>query len=91
VKGKYYSGESYQSRRRMCFRGSKFRHCSCTGIRINGLLFYVAEALHTAIPLSELVIVPGVGHDISMEAPEIFNIEARRFINRIVQKLAGDI
>jgi pimeloyl-ACP methyl ester carboxylesterase len=52
---------------------------------------YIAEALHTAIPLSEMVIVPGVGHEINMETPEIFNTEVRRFINRRVQKLAGDI
>ena len=39
----------------------------------------VAENLHAKIPTSKLVIVPGVGHEISLEAPEIFNAEVRSF------------
>ncbi len=45
----------------------------------------VAENLHTKIPTSRLAIVPGVGHEISLEAPEIFNAEVRSFL-RMDQK-----
>jgi pimeloyl-ACP methyl ester carboxylesterase len=41
----------------------------------------VAEALHAAIPGSELVWVPG-GHAANLEAPEAFNAEVRRFLRR---------
>ncbi len=41
---------------------------------------YVAEDLHARIPASKLVIIPGVGHDCSLEAPEIFNAEVRSFL-----------
>lgn len=40
----------------------------------------VAEDLHARIPGSELVVVPGVGHDSNMEAPDAFNAEVRRFL-----------
>jgi pimeloyl-ACP methyl ester carboxylesterase len=40
----------------------------------------VAEALHAAIPGSELVVLSGVGHDVSREVPETFNAEVRRFL-----------
>lgn len=40
----------------------------------------VAEALHSAIPGSELVFLDGVGHVGSAEAPEHFNAEVRRFL-----------
>lgn len=40
----------------------------------------VAENLHAKIPTSKLVIVPGIGHEISLEAPEIFNAEVRSFL-----------
>ncbi|MFA0821461.1 MAG: alpha/beta fold hydrolase [Methanomethylovorans sp.] len=39
----------------------------------------VAENLHAEIPTSRLVIIPAVGHEISLEAPEIFNAEVRSF------------
>lgn len=41
---------------------------------------HVAEDLHTAIPGSELVIFPGVGHVSNMEAPQRFGAEVRRFL-----------
>jgi pimeloyl-ACP methyl ester carboxylesterase len=40
----------------------------------------IAENLHARIPASKLVIIPGVGHDCSLEAPEVFNTEVRSFI-----------
>jgi pimeloyl-ACP methyl ester carboxylesterase len=40
----------------------------------------VAEALHAGIPDSELVVLPGVGHYVNLEAPEAFNAEVRRFL-----------
>ena len=43
----------------------------------------VADALHAAIPDSEMVQLPGVGHLINLEAPEAFNAEVRRFLGRV--------
>lgn len=43
----------------------------------------VAEALHAAIPGSKLVVLPGVGHDINLEAPDAFNAEVRRFLDSV--------
>ncbi len=40
----------------------------------------VAENLHAKIPASRLVIIPGVGHQSNLEAPEIFNAEVRSFL-----------
>lgn len=40
----------------------------------------VAEDLHARIPTSSLVVLPGVGHDSAMEAPEAFNAEVRKFL-----------
>jgi pimeloyl-ACP methyl ester carboxylesterase len=40
----------------------------------------VAEALHAAIPDSELAWLPGVGHVANLEAPDAFNAEVRRFL-----------
>jgi Predicted hydrolases or acyltransferases (alpha/beta hydrolase superfamily) len=40
----------------------------------------VAQALHAAVPGSELVVLPGVGHDVNVAAPEAFNSEVRRFL-----------
>jgi pimeloyl-ACP methyl ester carboxylesterase len=42
----------------------------------------VAQALHAAIPGSELVVLPGTGHVSPVEAPELFNHELRRFLRR---------
>ena len=43
----------------------------------------VAEALHAAIPNSELVLLPEVGHMGNLEAPEAFNAEIRRFLRTV--------
>ena len=43
----------------------------------------VAEALHAAIPNSELVLLPEVGHVCNLEAPEAFNAEMRRFLRTV--------
>jgi pimeloyl-ACP methyl ester carboxylesterase len=40
----------------------------------------VAEELHAAIPRSELVVLPGVGHLASAERPNEFNAAVRRFL-----------
>jgi len=43
----------------------------------------VAAELHRAIPGSRLVVLPGVGHAASMEDPERFNAEVRRFLRTV--------
>lgn len=40
----------------------------------------VAEALHAAVPGSELVVLPGVGHYHNVAAPDAFNAAVRRFL-----------
>jgi pimeloyl-ACP methyl ester carboxylesterase len=40
----------------------------------------VAEQLHAGIPTSRLVVLPGIGHMINLEAPERFNDELREFV-----------
>lgn len=42
----------------------------------------VAEDLHTAIPGSMLVVLPGAGHVSNIEAPEAFNRAVRTFLRR---------
>lgn len=43
----------------------------------------VAEDLHARIPGSRLVVLPGVGHDANMEAPETFNDAVRTFLRSL--------
>ena len=43
----------------------------------------VAEALHAAIPRSQLAVLAGVGHVCSVEAPERFNTAVRSFLRRL--------
>jgi len=43
----------------------------------------IAEALHAGIPGSELVLLPGMGHYINLEAPDAFNAELRRFLGAV--------
>lgn len=45
---------------------------------------HVAEDLHAQIPASQLVVMPDVGHDSNMEAPDTFNAEVRRFLRAVV-------
>lgn len=40
----------------------------------------VAKALHASIPGSTLVILPGIGHLANVDAPDLFNLEVRRFL-----------
>jgi len=40
----------------------------------------MGEALHAAIPGSKLVVLPGIGHMVNLEAPERFNGEVRSFL-----------
>lgn len=44
---------------------------------------HVAEALHAGIPGSELAVLPGVGHDVNVEAPDAFDAEVRRFLEAV--------
>jgi pimeloyl-ACP methyl ester carboxylesterase len=41
----------------------------------------VARKLHAEIPGSRLVVIPGAGHQINMEAPEEFDAEVRVFLS----------
>jgi pimeloyl-ACP methyl ester carboxylesterase len=60
------------------------------GVNVPTLLLYgdkdvrspltVAEEMHDSIPGSTLVVVPGAGHMIDMEAPDRFNAEVRSFL-----------
>ncbi|MBW3663352.1 MAG: alpha/beta hydrolase [Actinobacteria bacterium] len=43
----------------------------------------VAEDLHARIPGSRLVVLPGVGHDTNLEAPEAFNDAVRAFLRSV--------
>jgi pimeloyl-ACP methyl ester carboxylesterase len=43
----------------------------------------VARELHRKIPGSRLVVIPGVGHMCSVEAPERFNAEVRGFLRSL--------
>lgn len=43
----------------------------------------VGEALHRAIPRSELVVLAGVGHVSNLEAPDRFNREVRHFLQSV--------
>jgi pimeloyl-ACP methyl ester carboxylesterase len=43
----------------------------------------VAEDIHRAIPVSRLVVMPGVGHVSSVEAAERFNGEVREFLRTV--------
>ena len=43
----------------------------------------VAEALHAAIPGSELVVLPGVGHYVNLAVPDVFDAEIRRFLGAV--------
>jgi pimeloyl-ACP methyl ester carboxylesterase len=40
----------------------------------------VGKNLHAAIPGSELVVLPGIGHMVNLEEPERFNEEVRSFL-----------
>jgi pimeloyl-ACP methyl ester carboxylesterase len=43
----------------------------------------VREAIHDAIPGSQLVVLDGVGHVGTLEAPERINEEIRSFLDRV--------
>jgi pimeloyl-ACP methyl ester carboxylesterase len=43
----------------------------------------VAQELLASIPASRLVVMPGVGHMSSLEAPERFNAEVRSFLRSV--------
>ena len=44
---------------------------------------HVAEAMQAAIPTSQLVVMPGVGHMSNLEAPERFNAAVAHFLSSI--------
>lgn len=43
----------------------------------------VWERLHADIPGSTLVLMPGLGHELALEAPDAFNLEVRRFLGSL--------
>jgi pimeloyl-ACP methyl ester carboxylesterase len=43
----------------------------------------VAESLASCRPTCQLVFVSGVGHDVNVEAPEVFDNEVRAFLHRV--------
>ena len=43
----------------------------------------VAEQMHAGIPGSALVVVPGVGHAVHLEAPPLFNSLVREFVGSV--------
>ena len=43
----------------------------------------VAEALHTAIRGSRLILVPAAGHDVNLEAPEVYDAAVRAFLRMV--------
>jgi pimeloyl-ACP methyl ester carboxylesterase len=43
----------------------------------------VAEDLHARIPRSQLVVMPGIGHLSNLDAPDLFNVEVRRFLRSV--------
>ena len=50
---------------------------------------HVWEALHSGISGSKLVLIPGVGHVIDIEAAERFNTEVRAFLQAHGQDARG--
>ena len=49
----------------------------------------VAERMHAAIPGSKLVVLPGVGHQANVEAPEAFNDAVRAFLGTVGDAVEG--
>lgn len=43
----------------------------------------IGEELHAQIPGSKLVVLPGLGHVVNLEAPERFNEEVRAFLRAV--------
>ena len=43
----------------------------------------IAEALHTAIRGSRLILVPGAGHDVNLEAPQEYDAAVRAFLRTV--------
>jgi pimeloyl-ACP methyl ester carboxylesterase len=48
---------------------------------------FVAEALHASIPSSRLIVLSGIGHVSSVEAPERFNEAIRPFLRKSQPRL----
>ena len=43
----------------------------------------VAESLHSSMPGSRLVFVDEAGHDVNIEAPDVFDSEVRSFLHQV--------
>jgi pimeloyl-ACP methyl ester carboxylesterase len=50
----------------------------------------IAEALHSAIPDSTLIVMPGVGHASPVEAPDLVNGEVRNFLGRTSSQASAE-
>jgi pimeloyl-ACP methyl ester carboxylesterase len=59
------------------------RRCCCTATPTGGRPEVVAYDLNDKIPGSTLVVLPGVGHQSDMEAPDRFNAEVRDFLRSV--------
>jgi pimeloyl-ACP methyl ester carboxylesterase len=46
---------------------------------------YVVDALHQAIAGSQLVVIPGAGHELDLEAPDAFNEAVASFLASVVR------
>lgn len=49
----------------------------------------VAESLDASIPTSRLVFVAEAGHDVNVEAPDVFDTEVRSFLHQVQVKIAA--
>jgi len=50
----------------------------------------IAEALHSAIPASTLIVMSGVGHLSPVEAPDLFNHHVRNFLETTSRQTAAE-
>ncbi|MEO6957357.1 MAG: alpha/beta hydrolase [Antricoccus sp.] len=44
-----------------------------------------SELIHRELPDSQLVVVPGAGHMVHLEMPDVVNMQIRRFVHRVTE------